>query len=198
MTPLDTPLYGGFSYPGPIGAGHSSVTPVTSVAGLQWVTSSMWQLPGPFSPTLPPATDTLSTGQAAEIYQLATECQALGTELTKQFQNLSGLEAMHHTTTQVTVHETRNAGCMACNAAFSAITADQPDRDRKKFLCQFQTEVDQAWKDTNDVIFCHQLRYDAKLVAFITTAEGTLQAKGDEILSCIHIITEVAGLPNKA
>ena len=55
-----------------------------------------------------------------EIYQLATECQALGVELTMQFQNLSGLEAMHHTT----AHETINAGHMACNAAFSTITAN--------------------------------------------------------------------------
>ena len=50
--------------------------------------------------------DTLSAGQAAEIYQLATECQALGTELAKQFQNLSGLEAMHCAAAQATAHET--------------------------------------------------------------------------------------------
>ena len=59
-----------------------------------------------------------------EIYQLATECQALGAELAMQFQNLSGLEAMHHTTAQATAHETINAGHMACNAAFSTITAN--------------------------------------------------------------------------
>ena len=61
--------------------------------------------------------DTLSIGQATEIYQLATECQALGTELAKQFQNLSGLEAIHHTAAQATAHETINAMCVAhhCN-----------------------------------------------------------------------------------
>ena len=56
MTPLDTSLYGSFSYPEP------------SVAGSQQVMNSMWQLPGPFSPTLLPAMDTLSTGQVVEIY----------------------------------------------------------------------------------------------------------------------------------
>ena len=192
MTPLDTSLYGSFSYPGSTDMGHGSITPTTSVAELQWVTSSIWQPPGPFSPTLMPAMDTLSTRQVAEIYQLATEYQALGTELTKQFQNLSGLEAVHHTMAQATAHKTINAGHMAHNAAFSAIAANQPDGDCEKFLHQFCTE------DMNDIIFSHQLKYDAQLVAFITTAEGTLQAKWDEIWSYIHSIAEVAGLPNKA
>ena len=161
MNPLDTLLYGSFS-----------------VAGSQWVTSSMWQPPGPFYPPLTSAMDTLSARQDTEIYQLATECQALGAELTKQFQNLSGLEAVHCPTAQATAHETINARCMAHNAAFSAITTNQPDVDCKEFLHQFHAEADQAWKDTNDIIFSH---HDAQLAAFITTAEGTLQAKQDEI-----------------
>ena len=87
---------------------------------------------------------------------------------------------------------------MAHNAAFSAITANQPDADCEEFLHQFCMEADQSWKDTNDVIFSHQLKCDAQLVAFIITAEGTLQAKQVEIWSCIHSITEAAGLSNKA
>ena len=35
MTPLDTLLYGSFSYPGPTGMDCGSVTPTTSVAGSQ-------------------------------------------------------------------------------------------------------------------------------------------------------------------
>ena len=95
MTPLDTLLCGSFNYPSLTGIGCDSVTPVTRITRSQHVTSSMWQPPRPFSLTLLPAMGTLSTGQAVEIYQLATECQALGAELAKQFQNLSGLEAMH-------------------------------------------------------------------------------------------------------
>ena len=38
----------------------------------------------------------------------------------------------------------------------------------------------------NDIIFSHQPKYDAQLVALITTAEGALQTKQDEIWSCIH------------
>ena len=108
MTPQDTLLYGSFSCPGPAGTGHGSITPVTSVAGSQQVTSSMWQMPRLFSPTLPSATDTLSTEQVVEIYQLATECQALAAELAKQFQNLSRLEAKHHTVAQATAHSPRD------------------------------------------------------------------------------------------
>ena len=87
---------------------------------------------------------------------------------------------------------------MACNAAFSTDTANQMDRDHNKSLCQLHTEADQAWKDTNDVISSHQLRYDSQLAAFISTAEGTLQAKLDEIWGCIHSLADVASLLHKA
>ena len=141
-----------------------------------------------------PAMDTLSAEQVAEIYQLATECQALGAELAKQFQNLSRLEAMHRAMTQATAYKTINAGRMARNAAFSTITANQPDGDCKKF----HAEADQEWKDMNDIIFSHQLKYDAQLGAFITAAEGALWANQDKIWSHIHSIAEVAGLAKKA
>ena len=150
------------------------------------------------SPTLPPATDTLSTEQVVGIYQIATKCQALGVELAKQFQNLSGLEAVHCAMVQATAHETINAGHMAHNAAFSTDTANQMDKDCKKSLCQLHAGADQAWKDTNDVIFSHQLRYDSKLVAFISTAEGTLQAKWDENWRCVHNLADAASLPHEA
>ena len=123
--------------------GHSSITPTASMARSQQVTRSMWQLHGLFSPILLSAMDTLSTEIVVGIYQLATKCQAVVAELTKQFQNLSGLETMHCTVVQAMAHETINVGCMACNAGFT-VTANQPDRDHEKFLHQFCTEADQA------------------------------------------------------
>ena len=134
MSPGDTSLYG--SYNGSTGMGCCSVTPMASMAGSQQVTSSMWQSHRLFSSTLPPAPDTLSAEQVVGIYQLATKYQALGGELTKQFQNLSWLEAMHCTAVQAMAHETINALCMAHNVA-STVKANQPDRDCEKFLCQF-------------------------------------------------------------
>ena len=96
MTPFKMVIYGSFSYPSGTGMCCSSITPMTSIAGLQQVTNSRWQLTSSFSPIPPQTMDTFSTKQGAEIYQLAAECQALGSELVKQFQNLSRLEAVHH------------------------------------------------------------------------------------------------------
>ena len=124
---------------------------------------------------------TLSTEQAAEIYQLAAECQALGSELAKQFQNLSGLEAVHCATTQATAHETINAGDVAHSTTFGVATATQTDKGHESSMCRLCTEANQAWKDTNEVIFSHLLKYDTQLAAFISATEGTLQAKRDEI-----------------
>ena len=69
--------------------------------------------------------DTLSTEQATEVYWLATECQAMGSDLAKQFQTLCGLEATHHTMSQVTVHETVLPGHVACSATYGVPTTMQ-------------------------------------------------------------------------
>ena len=105
MTPFEMGLSRSFSIPSHAGVHHGSITPMTSVARLQQVTSSGWHQPAPFSPLTLQSMDTLSAEQAAEVYQLATKCQALGSDLAKQFQTLRGLEAMHHTAVQVTAHE---------------------------------------------------------------------------------------------
>ena len=140
MTPSDTGLYNSFSYYGPCGFGRGGPTPMASVAGSQHVSSSIWQPPGL---TSLPATATLNAEQSTEIFNLATECQVLCTELAKQFQTLSGLEAMHHTMAQATAHETINVGWMARNTAYSILPDDQtPDKKHEKTLQQLCTEAD--------------------------------------------------------
>ena len=52
-------------------------------------------------------------------------------------------------------------------------------------------------KDANKVIFSHMPRYDSQLVAFISTAEGTLQAKCDEIWRHIHSLTDTANISHR-
>ena len=136
MTPFEMGMYGSFSYPSSTGMHHGSITPMTSVAGSQQVTSSGWQLTSSFSPLPPQTIDTLGTKQAAEIYQLVAECQALGSELTKQFQNLSRLEAVHHVTAQAAAHETINMGCIAHSATFGVATATQTDKVHESSLCR--------------------------------------------------------------
>ena len=137
------------------------------------------------------------TEQAAEIYQLAAECQALSSELPKQFQNLSGLEAVHRTTVQATAHETINVGCMAHSTTFGIATATQTDEECESSIHSLHTKANQAWKDTNEVIFSHLLKYDTQLVAFISTAEGTLQAKRDEIWRHVHSLADTANIPHR-
>ena len=140
--------------------------------------------------------DTLSAEQATEIYQLAAECQTLGSKLTKQFQNLSRFEAMNRAAAQAAVHETINAGHMIHSATFGVATDTQTDQECESSLHRLCTKANQAWKDANKVIFSHLLRYDSQLAAFISTAEGTLQAKCDEIWRCIHSLADTANIPH--
>ena len=125
-----------------------------------------------------PSMQTLSAEQSTEIFNLAAECQALSTELAKQFQTLPRLEVMHHIVAQATAHETINAGWMAQNMAYSILLDGQTwDKKHEETLQQLHAETDKAWKDTNDLVFNHQLCYDGQLMAFISDAERTLQKK---------------------
>ena len=75
--------YLSFSYVSPAGTGPGS-TPTLSLSGSQCVTSSGFCLPEDKSSHLPPITH-LSQDQAAETYQLVTECQELCAEVAQKF-----------------------------------------------------------------------------------------------------------------
>ena len=96
-TPFKMGLGQSFNVPGGTGMHCGSLTPVISVTRSQQVTSSRWYQPAPFSPLPLQGLDPLSAKQAAKIYQLATEYQALGSDLAKQFQTICELEATNHT-----------------------------------------------------------------------------------------------------
>ena len=93
--------------PGLMGSHHVSST---------WLASMFTS--GPSSPHL-------TIDQANSLFKLATECQTLSIKLAKQFQVLSGLEAMHHNSIQGTAHETLTLGCSAREATYSAILHDR-------------------------------------------------------------------------
>ena len=159
--PLDAGLYNSFSYSGPTGFYRDGATPMTSVAGSYHVSSSTWQ---PTGLTSPPAMQTLNIEQSTENFNLVAECQALSTDLAKQFQKLSGFKAMHHTMTQATAHETINVGQIAWDAVYSIMSVGQTqDKKHEETLQQLCTKADKAWKDTNDLVFQHQLHYDEQL-----------------------------------
>ena len=135
-----------------------SLTPsVPSIAGSHHM-SSTW--PPNLFPSRP-STPRLTIDQANNIFSLASECQALGLRLAKEFQVLSGLEATHHNSIQVTAHETLTLGCSAWEAAYSAILWD----DIMEAECEATThclcsEADAAWKEMHKVMYNHQLEYD--------------------------------------
>ena len=96
-----------FSLPGYPSVGLGSLTPlVPSIAGFQHI-SSTW--PPNLVPSRP-STLRLTVDQANSIFGLASECQALGIRLIKDFQVLSGLEAIHRNSIQGTAHEMLTLG----------------------------------------------------------------------------------------
>ena len=125
-----------------------------SISGSHLVSSNTWQSPGL---TSPPATLILNTEQSTEIFNLVAEYQVLSTDLAKQFQKLSGLEAIHCPTAQATAHETINAGQMAQDTVYSAMSVGQTqDKKHEETLQQLCAKADKSWKDANDMVFQHQ------------------------------------------
>ena len=175
MTPFKTGSGGGFSIPSSIGICHSSLTSTTSVSGSQHITSSAWHQAAPLSPLTLQGLDPLNTEQAVEIFQLATECQTLGSELTKLFQTLCGLEASHCMATQATTHEIVLSRCQARSTAYGVAAATQQTEQQKLTLYRLCKEANKAWKDANDIIFSHLLKYNSELANFLNSAEDTLK-----------------------
>ena len=59
---------------------------------------------------------------------------------------------------------------MAWNTAYSILPGNQAsDKKCEETLQWLHMEANQAWKDTNNVVYNHQLRYDSELMAFIST-----------------------------
>ena len=99
-----------FSLPGYPSVGLGSLTPsVPSIAGSKHILST-WPL-NLVSPR--PSTLRLTIDQANSIFGLASKCQVLTIRLAKDFQVLSGLEAIHRNSTQGTAHEMLTLGCSA-------------------------------------------------------------------------------------
>ena len=190
MTPFETGLGGSFSIPGSIGICCGSLTPATSVSRLQPITSSGWHEAMPLSPLTLQGLDPLNVEQTAGIYQLATECQTLGSELAKWFQTLCGLEASHHTAAQATAHEIVLSGCQAHSTAYGVAASTQQAEPWELTLHRLCEEANKAWKGANDVIFSHLLKYDSELANFLNSAEEALRNKCDEIWGCVQSLVE--------
>ena len=96
LTPSKPGAGNSFAFPNSLAFHHTSLTPAPSTSGSQHVTSSRWHPQIPLSPLHLQGLDPLTTDQAAKLYQLAAECQALGSDLAKRFHTLCSLKATHH------------------------------------------------------------------------------------------------------
>ena len=144
----------------------------------------------PLSPLTLPGLDPLNAKQATEIYQLATECQALGSDLAKWFQTLCRLKATHRTTAQATTHEMVLSERLAHSTAYAVATTTQQAEEWESTLRGLCDEANKVWKDASDIIFSHLLKYDFELATFLNSTEDTLKNKHDEIWRCIYSLAE--------
>ena len=183
-----------FNLPGYPSMGLGSLTPlVPSIAGSHHI-SSTW--PPNFFPSRL-STPQLTIDQANSIFGLASECQALSVRLAKDFQVLSGLEAIHLNSIQGTVHEMLTLGHSTREAAYTAILQDDiMEAEHEAMTCHLHSEADAAWKKMHEVMY-NQLEYDQQLTNFLREVETMLANMRDQIWTAVHALAESEGMTFK-
>ena len=142
-----------------------------------------------------PSSPHLTIDQANSIFKLAAECQALDVKLAKQFQVLSGLEAMHRNSIQGMVHKTLTLGHSAREVAYSAILWDGvSEAECEAMTRRLRSEADATWKEMHEVMYNHQLHYDQQLSTFLMDTETTFNNMRGEIWAAIHALAENEGI----
>ena len=181
-----------FNIPRLPSVGFGSLTPsVPSIPGSHHISSTWPPDSFPSSPSAPH----LTIDQATSIFSLASECQVLGVRLAKDFQMLSGLEAIHCNSIQGMVHETLTLGHLAREATYAAILWDDiTEAERKATMHHLHSEADAAWKKMHEVMYNHQLEYGWQLSDFLKEAEVTLANMRDQIWTAVHAIVESEGV----
>ena len=181
-----------FNLPSFPSVGLGSLTPlVPSIAGSHHI-SSTWPLN---SFPSGPSTSWLTTDQANSVFSLASECQALGIKLAKDFQVLSGLEAIHCNSIQGTVHEMLTLGRSTQEAAYAAILWDDiTEAECEAMTCCLCSKADAAWEKMHEVMHNHQLEYDWWLSDFLKEVETTLANMRDQVWTAVCTLVESEGV----
>ena len=119
----------------------------------------------------------------------------LGIRFAKDFQMLSGLEAIHHNSVQGTVHEMLTLGCLAHKAAYAALLCENiTDAEHEATTCRLRSEADVAWKKMHELMYNHQLEYERWLSNFLKEVEVTLANMRDQIWTAIHTLADGEGM----
>ena len=181
-----------FNIPRLPSVGFGSLTPlVPSVASSHHILSTWPPDSFPSGPSVP----WLTIHEASSIFSLVSECQALSVQLAKDFQMLSGLEAIHRNSIQGMAHEMLTLGHSACEAAYAAILwNDITEAEREAMTCCLHSEADAAWKKMHEVMYNHQLEYDRWLSDFLKEAEATLANMRDQIWTAVRALAESKGV----
>ena len=181
-----------FSTPRLPSVGLGSLTPsVPSIVGSHHI-SNTWPLNAVSSG---PSASYLTVDQATSLFGLVSECQALGIRFAKDFQMLSGLEAIHRNSVQGTVHEMLTLGCSACKATYAALLCENiTDAEREAMTCHLHSEADVAWKKMHELMYNHQLEYERWLSNFLKEVEATLANMRDQIWTAIHTLADGEGM----
>ena len=181
-----------FNLPGLPSMGFGSITPlVPSIAGSHHILST-WP---PNSFPSGPSTLRLTIDQATSIFGLAFECQALSVRLAKDFQTLSGLEAIHRNSVQGMAHEMLTLGHSAQEATYMAILQDDiTEAECEDMTHRLHSEADAAWKKMHELMYNHQLEYDRWLSDFLKGAEAMLANMRDQIWTAVHTLVESEGM----
>ena len=130
-----------------------------------------------------------------DIFGLASKCQALGIRLAKDFQVLSGLEAIHRNSIQGIAHEMLTLGHSAQEAAYTAILQDNiTEAEHEAMTGCLCSKADAAWKKMHEVMYNHQLEYDWRLANFLKEAEMMLANMRDQIWTAVCALTESEGM----
>ena len=123
------------------------------------------------------------------------ECQVLGIKLAKEFQVLSGLEAMHCNSIQGMAHKTLTLGHSAQEATYSAILWDKvTEAECEAMTHHLYSEADAVWKEMHEVMYNHQLDYDQRLSTFLKEMKTTLNDMRDQVWVAIYILAENEGI----
>ena len=181
-----------FNIPGLPSMGFGSLTPsVPSVTSSHHIFST-------WTPNSFPSSQSalrLTIDQATSLFGLASECQALGVRLAKDFQMFSGLEAILRNSVQGMAHEMLTLGRSAREATYAAILWDNiTEAECDATTCRLHSKADAAWKKMHEVMYNHQLEYDRRLSDFLKEAEVTLANMRDRIWTVICTLAEGEGM----
>ena len=115
----------------------------------------------------------------------------LGVKLAKDFQTLSGLEAIQHNSVQGMAHEMLTLWHSARKAPYAAILQDDiTEAEHEATMRRLRSEADTAWKKMHEVMYNHQLEYDWWLSNFLKEAEAMLVNIRDQIWTAVCALAE--------